>query len=123
MSTAFTDVERNRKVPKAASAITSIIGMPSDYQVGSSLCFCPLPSFQLLAVQKSRVNTNASDRKLGWGPRNIRCLFISYTYFNLRNIPCTKGFHEAVALASDQNHVGSTCCAVLRAAQQGKVQQ
>ena len=31
--TAFTDVERDKKTPKAASAITSNGGMPSDYQV------------------------------------------------------------------------------------------
>ena len=36
-STAFTDVERDKKTPKAASAITSNGGMPSDYQV---ICCC-----------------------------------------------------------------------------------
>lgn len=37
-STAFTDVERDKKTPKAASAVTSNGGMPSDYQV--ICCYC-----------------------------------------------------------------------------------
>ena len=40
--TAFTDVERDKKTPKAAGAITSNGGMPSDYQV--MFCYCTVQS-------------------------------------------------------------------------------
>ena len=64
---AFTKLDNDKKVTTAASTITSHGGMCDVYQVGSSHCLWPPPSFQLLAVQKTRISTNASDRKQGWG--------------------------------------------------------
>ena len=54
---AFTEVEYDKKVTKAAGAITSNGGMPCDYQVRSSLCPRPRPSSLSLAVKESGVST------------------------------------------------------------------
>ena len=75
-SSAFTKLDNDKKVTTAASTITSHGGMCDDYQVGSSHCLWPPPSFQLLAVQESRISINASDRKRGWGLGTRRlCVF------------------------------------------------